>query len=107
MSTLLCWGIGSMGFVFGYMLAYSVKHTKEFSIDSLSGAIGAVGGGVVIKLFSGAGEWLGPYGVGLGVGFVVYMALSLLLMLVFKVNDATKGRAILVSQALLGKPREP
>ncbi len=96
-----------MGFVFGYLLAYSVKHTKEFSIDTLSGAIGAVGGGAVIKLFGGTGEWLGPYGIGLGVGFVLYMALSLILILVFKVQDATGTRATLVSQALLGKPRQP
>ncbi len=107
MSALVGWGIGSMGFVFGYMLAYSVKHTKEFSIDSLSGATGAVGGGAVIELFGRTGDWLGPYGVGLGVGFAAYMALYLLLLLAFKVEDVKTGRALLVSRGLLGKPREP
>ena len=30
------------GLVFGYLLYYAVRHTKEFSIEMLSVAIGAV-----------------------------------------------------------------
>ena len=36
-------GILSIGFVFGYLLYYAVRHTKEFNIDLLSSAIGALG----------------------------------------------------------------
>jgi len=35
-------GILSIGFIFGYLLYYAVRHTKEFNIDLLSAAIGAL-----------------------------------------------------------------
>ena len=42
MTGLVFWGIFGIGFVFGYLLYYAVRHTKEFSIEMLSVAIGAV-----------------------------------------------------------------
>jgi len=78
MSTSTFLGILFIGFVFGYLLHYSMKHTDKFSIELLSSAIGAVGGGTVIGLVGKVEGWLGPYGIGLGVGFLVYLILLII-----------------------------
>ena len=100
------WGILSLGFVFGYLLYYSVRHTKEFSIDLLSSAIGAIGGGVVVGTLSGTPGWIGPYGIGIGAGFLFYLALTLLLANSEKLGVADKTKVTLVSQALIGAPAQ-
>jgi len=98
------WGIFFIGFVFGYLLYYSVRHTKEFSIDLLSVAIGAVGGSIVIGLLGKVEGWLAPYGIGLGAGFLFYLILSLIFLATgwFSKVDSVK----LMSQTILGSPKE-
>ncbi len=44
--------VAGIGFVFGYLLYYAVRHTERFDITLLSAAIGAVGSQAVIA-------WLG------------------------------------------------
>ena len=98
------WGIFAIGFVFGYLLFYAVKHTKKFGIEMLSAAIGAVGGATVIGLFKTYEHWIGPYGIGLGVGFLAYF----LLVLIFTgkpPTTATPGR-LFFSRSILGMPKE-
>lgn len=112
MSAMTCWGIFCMGFVFGYLLYYAVRHTKEFNIDLLSSTIGAVGGGVVISLFGKTEGWIGPYGVGIGSGFVFYLVLSLILIGIGKFQEVAgkgvllTGKVLTLSQTLLGTPRQ-
>jgi hypothetical protein len=48
MTGLVFGGIFGIGFVFGYLLYYAVRHTKEFSIEMLSVAIGAVSSATII-----------------------------------------------------------
>jgi len=107
--TVVEWlGIFCIGFVFGYLLFYSVRHTKEFNPDLLTTAVGAVGGGTVIKLAGGTAGWLGPYGIGIGVGFVVYGVMCLVLIrpgAALAATDPRRLKLTAVSQALLGKPR--
>ena len=81
MNTLTFWGIFSMGLVFGFLLFYAIKHTSGFSIDSLATAFGAVGGGVVVGLFEKTAGWIGPYGLGLLAGFLLYFIVALILFL--------------------------
>jgi hypothetical protein len=106
MISVTFWGIFSMGFVFGYLLYYSVRHTKEFNIDLLSSAIGAVGGAVVVELFSKTEAWIGPYGIGLGAGFICYLILSLILILTGKFANVADSKVMLLSKTLLGTPRK-
>src|SRR5207249_4262055 len=74
---LTSWGIGCIGFVFGYLLYYAVKHTDKFDINLLSAAIGAVGSQAVIAWLSqGNSNWIGPYGIGLFLGFMFYLFLT-------------------------------
>ena len=108
------WGILSMGFVFGYLLYYAVRHTTQFNIDLLSSAFGAIGGGVVIALFGKTDGWIAPYGIGIGAGFVFYLLLSLILIFAGKFKEVDEAKvlsaehptAMLLSQTLLGVPRQ-
>jgi hypothetical protein len=95
-------GIFCVGLVFGYLLYYSVRHTKEFSIDLLASALGAVGGGTVVALLGKTDEWIGPYGLGLGVGFLGYLGLSLLLILKGKFGEVA-STGVMLGKAMLGK----
>lgn len=99
-------GIFAMGFVFGYLLYYAVRHTQEFNIDLLSSAIGAVGGGVVIALFGKTEGWVGPYGIGLLCGFLVYLILSLILIFSRKFQAVAGNKVMILSQTVLGSPRQ-
>lgn len=102
MTTLEWIGIFSVGFVFGYLLYYAVRHTEKFNIDLLSGAIGAVGGGVLIAKFDAMPGWIGPYGLGLGVVFIVYLALALFLANDKALSTAAGTAAKFLAQTLLG-----
>lgn len=95
-----------MGFVFGYLLYYAVRHTSEFNIDLLSSAIGAVGGGVVIALFGETKGWIGPYGIGLACGFLVYFVLCLILIFSGKFQVVAGNKVMIFSQTVLGSPRQ-
>jgi hypothetical protein len=106
MSAMTCWGIFCMGFVFGYLLYYAVRHTKEFNIDLLSSAIGAVGGGVVIALFGKTEGWIGPYGLGIGAGFIFYLVLSLILIFTGNFQQVAGNNVLLLSKTVLGTPRQ-
>ena len=110
MSITTFWGIFFFGFVFGYLLYYAVRHTKSFNIHLLSSAAGAIGGGALVGHFEKTEGWIGPYGLGIGTGFVFYLILALILI-VKRRFDAT-GRAPLMSarvtldQTLLGSPKD-
>jgi hypothetical protein len=80
MGATVFWGIWGIGFVFGFLLYYAVRRTKEFSIAMLSTAIGAVGGAAVIGLLGNHQNWIAPYGLGLLAGFIFYFMLSLVLI---------------------------
>jgi hypothetical protein len=98
------WGIFGIGFVFGYLLYYAVRHTKEFSIEMLSVAIGAVASSTVIGFLSNYQNWIAPYGLGLLAGFFFYFLLSIILITT-GLFDKFANVGIL-SKILLGAPRE-
>ncbi len=104
MSNTVFWGIFSVGFVFGYLLYYAVRHTKEFSVDMLGVAIGAVGGATVIGLIGNHQDWIAPYGIGLLAGFIFYFLLSVI-FIATGIFDKFANVGIL-SKTLLGAPRE-
>ena len=104
MSGLVFGGIFGIGFVFGYLLYYAVRHTKEFSIEMLSVAIGAVSSATVIGFLGNYQDWIAPYGLGLLAGFVFYLVLSIILIATgFFEKLANVG---VLSKTLLGAPRE-
>ena len=104
MSCTVFWGIWGIGFVFGFLLYYAVRHTKEFSIEMLSTAIGAVGGAAVIGFFGNYQDWIAPYGLGLLAGFIFYFVLSLILIATGLFSKfANVG---ILSKTLIGAPRD-
>jgi len=104
MSSSVFWGIFAVGFVFGYLLYYAVRHTREFSIEMLAVAIGAVGGATVIGFLGNYTDWIGPYGLGLFTGFMFYLLLAIV-FIATGIFDKFANVGIL-SKALLGAPRE-
>lgn len=106
MSSTTFWGIFSTGFVFGYLLYYSVRHTKEFSIELLASAAGAVGGGTVIGFLAKTDGWVGPYGLGLGAGFMFYLVLALALLFSGEFSRVVDSKVMLIAKTLLGSPRQ-
>lgn len=104
MGATIFWGIFSVGFVFGYLLYYSVRHTKDVSIELLSSAIGAIGGGTVIGFLGKTEGWIGPYGLGVGAGFAVYGILAFILILNGKFAKVA-DTGVMLRQTLLGTPK--
>ena len=103
------WGIFALGFVFGYLLYYAVRHTERFNIELLSSAIGAIGGGALVNYSKDVPGWIGPYGLGIGVGFLFYLVLALVLAGFGskRVRDAVGGGPVMfLSQTLLGSPKQ-
>ncbi len=103
MSSSVFWGIFAIGFVFGYLLYYAVRHTREFSIDMLSIAIGAVGGATVIGLLGNHRDWIGPYGIGLLSGFMFYFILTIIFIATGLFEKFSNVGVL--SKTLLGSPR--
>jgi len=104
MTNLVFWGIFGIGFVFGYLLYYAVRHTKEFSIEMLSVAVGAVSSATVIGFLSNYQDWIAPYGLGLLAGFIFYLLLSIILIATGFFEKLTNVG--ILSKTLLGAPRE-
>ena len=105
MDTTVFLGIFGIGFVFGYLLYYAVRHTAQFNIELLSSAIGAVGGGVVIGWLGHTSGWIGPYGIGLFSGFLFYLVLAFCILSKPNIADAVNGSRLMLSRTLLGKPQ--
>jgi O-antigen/teichoic acid export membrane protein len=99
MCSSIFWGIFALGFVFGYLLFYAVRHTKEFKIEMLSVAIGAVGSATVIGLFRNYQDWIAPYGLGLLAGFMFYFLMAIILLWKWK-----KKFDELADNGILSKP---
>jgi hypothetical protein len=104
MSATVFWGIWSIGFVFGFLLYYAVRRIKEFSIEMLSTAFGAVGTATVVGLLGNYRDWIAPYGLGLLAGFIFYFGLCLFLIATGLFSKfANVG---ILSKTLLGTPRD-
>jgi hypothetical protein len=104
MTDLVFGGIFGIGFVFGYLLYYAVRHTKEFSIEMLSVAIGAVSSATIIGFLGNYQDGIAPYGLGLLAGFIFYLVLSIILIATGLFEKLDNVR--ILSKALLGAPRE-
>ena len=106
---MTAWGIFFLGFVFGYLLYYAVRHTEKFNIELLSSAVAAIGGGALIESAQKEPGWLGPYGLGIGAGLLFYLFLSLVLIVFFKgaaVSGPGGSPITLLRRTLLGVPKQ-
>jgi len=67
------------GIVIGFITYRTLRHKKESGISDIATVIGAVGGGAVLALFPADSTRFDFYGIGLAVGFFLYLAISLAL----------------------------
>jgi hypothetical protein len=102
MDVLTFWGIFAIGFVFGYLLYYAIRHTNNFNLDLLSSAVGAVGGAGVIGWLGKTEGWVGPYGLGIAAGFLFYLLLVLLLIFAGNFSKVGDNKVLLVGKTLAG-----
>lgn len=79
MNPLNGWGAFAFGLVVGWITYRTLRRTETKGISDIAAVIGAVGGGLVTKLFPEGGSLFGAYGIGLAVGFFVYLIASVLL----------------------------
>jgi hypothetical protein len=70
-------GALAFGLVIGYVTYRTVRRTKTSGLGDISAVIGAVGGGAVTLLFPTGSQAFGAYGIGLAIGFFVYLIISL------------------------------
>jgi hypothetical protein len=78
MDTLTCWGALAFGLVIGWVTYRTLRRTKQTGLSDIASVIGAVGGASVTKLFPQASGAFGAYGIGLAVGFFVYLIVSMI-----------------------------
>jgi len=72
-------GAAAFGVVTGYITYRTLRRVKTSGISDIATVIGIVGGAAVTGIFPKDTDVFGAYGVGLAVGFFVYLAISLLL----------------------------
>ena len=93
-------GIGGIGFVFGYVLYYAVRQTKGFDVQLLATAFSAVLGEATLGWIFKNLDPVAAYGTGLALGFLFYLGLACILVLAGGANPSPT--ALFLSKTLLG-----
>src|SRR6266849_2391692 len=65
------------GAVIGWVTYYTLRYSKSHALSDVATVIGAVGGGAVVALFPAQSNLFGFYGIGLSVGFFLYVLILL------------------------------
>lgn len=71
------WGALAFGVVVGWVAYRTIRRTKTNGLNDISAVIAAVGGGAVTALFPAGSAAFGAYGIGLAIGFFLYLIISL------------------------------
>lgn len=95
-------GIGGIGFVFGYVLYYAVRQTKGFDVQLLATAFSAVFGEATLGWIFKTLSAVAAYGAGLALGFLFYLSLACILVLAGGPN--APPTTLFLSKTLLGSP---
>ena len=77
--TLNEWGALCFGLVIGWVTYRTVRRATVTGLSDLATVIGAVGGAAVTALFPSTGRPFGAYGIGLAIGFGLYLVTALVL----------------------------
>src|SRR5437867_3079571 len=67
----------AFGLVVGWVTYRTIRRTQTNGLSDISAVIAAVGGGAVTTLFPGGSQPFGGYGIGLAIGFFLYLIVSL------------------------------
>ena len=85
-------GAFCFGAVIGWFTYYTMRYSPTHALSDIAVVIGAVGGAAIFAMFPAQTPLFGYYGVGLAVGFFVYV-----LILIFATLK-TKGWGGLIDQ---------
>jgi hypothetical protein len=104
--TLNEWGAASFGFVIGWVTYRTVRRSPTTGLSDIATVIGAVGGAAVTTLFPSADRPFGAYGIGLAIGFILYLITA---MIVSSVSGAGIGavKEWLGSEGVEGGTNQP
>ena len=78
-------GAFCFGAVIGWFTYYTMRYSGSHALSDIAAVIGALGGGAILLLFPAGSALFGIYGIGLAVGFFVYVLILIIATL------ATKG----------------
>jgi hypothetical protein len=78
------------GAVIGWVTYFTMRYSRRHAVSDIATIIGAIGGAAVLALFPAQSNLFGFYGVGLGIGFFVYV---LILLITTLKSTGAKGLA--------------
>jgi len=91
-------GAFAFGLVIGWVTYRTLRRTKQTGLSDIATVIGAVGGATVTGLFQKGTDIFGYYGIGLAVGFFLYLIVSVAL--------AAKTNTLTAVNEWLGEPQQ-
>ncbi len=97
MGTLSLCGAFAFGTVIGWITYRTLRRSKQSGLSDIATVIGAVGGATVTGLFPKETNVFGLYGMGLALGFFLYLVVSLLI--------AGKSGNLSAANEWLGEPQ--
>jgi hypothetical protein len=78
---MLIAGTICFGAVIGWFSYYTMRYSSSHALTDIAVVIGALGGAAVLALFPAGSDLFGAYGIGLAVGFFVYVLILIVAML--------------------------
>lgn len=97
MGNLSLCGAFAFGTVIGWITYRTLRRSKQSGLSDIATVIGAVGGATVTGLFPKETDVFGLYGIGLAIGFFLYLIVSLLI--------AAKSGTLSAVNEWLGEPQ--
>jgi hypothetical protein len=91
-------GAFCFGTVIGWFTYYTMRYSSTHALTDIAVVLGAVGGAAVLALFPAGSALFGLYGIGLAVGFFVYVLILIIATL------KTKGWGGLLDEAVTKNP---
>jgi hypothetical protein len=85
----MLFGAFCFGAVIGWITYYKMRFSPSHAMSDIAVVIGALGGAAVLALFPAGSDLFAAYGVGLAVGFFVYV--GILLYATSKTDQGIKG----------------
>ena len=80
-SSLQFWGALLFGVVVGWFLYFVNRHrTEEIKLADVATLVAAIGAGAILVLFPAGTDLFGAYGIGLAIGFFVYLFILVLVL---------------------------
>lgn len=81
---MLVAGTICFGAVIGWFTYYTMRYSSTHALSDIATVIGALGGAAVLALFPAGTALFGAYGIGLAIGFFLYVFILIVTTLISK-----------------------